>query len=171
MTELMVVVAILGITAVVAVTGFRSNPTGGAARKVASMMSTAYRVALGAGATSGICTARAHLKFSMNGGSFQVTVLRLKEEAGACVEETPYISAALLDDTVEIYGLAPQANTLPGASVSLVSLSTPVDKSYNADGTADGFTVYLRHKYDDNATRYRIVGMPLSPAPLVFQDW
>ena len=106
-----------------------------------------------------------------NGGSFQVTVLRLKEEAGACVEETPYISAALLDDTVEIYGLAPQANTLPGASVSLVSLSTPVDKSYNADGTADGFTVYLRHKYDDNATRYRIVGMPLSPAPLVFQDW
>jgi hypothetical protein len=32
-------------------------------------------------------------------------------------------------------------------------------------------TVFLRHKTNDNATRYRIVGMPLVTAPQVFQDW
>ena len=174
LVELMVAIVIIMIVAAVAVTGFRTNPTGGDARKVAAMMASAFRAAVQGGtmsaAVSTACATttkpRAYVEFGTDGLN-EVTVWKYDDTSSSWV----YLYGAGLSTEVLVYGIADQANTLPGATVASTSLSTPVKKYYCPDGTADGFTVYLRHATDDNATRYRIVGMPLSPSPQVFQDW
>jgi type II secretory pathway pseudopilin PulG len=180
MVELMVVIAILGITAAVAISGFRANPTGSDARKVASMMATAYRTAVEGGAmTANISKAcfsstkpRAMLEFG-TGGLNVVTVYKLIEHTADTGYDQVPVSAAALSTDVLVYAITNFAvsQEQPGATPTQTSLATPVTKYYCPDGSADGFTVYLRHATNDNATRYRVVGMPLSPAPQTFQDW
>ncbi len=171
----MVVVAILGITAAVAVSAYRSNPTGGAARKVATMMSTAHRVAVQGGTMTAAGTPacasqtlpRAYIEFAAT----SVTVWQYDDASSAWAN----VSGAGIPTDVTIYSVADTAQSQPsietGFAVTATSLSTPVKKYYCPDGTSDGFTIYLRHATDATATRYRVVSIPLSPSPQVFQDW
>lgn len=172
MVELMVVVAILGITAALAIRGVKRNPTGGAARKVAAAMATAHRTAVSAGGVRSdiAMRARAQLEFTTTAAGNVLTVYQLVED------ELPLhtyswvpVSGALLPPEVSIYGVTSAATTLPGATVSATVL--PVTKLYYPDGTADATTIYLRHATDDDATRFRVVGLPLVPVPQVFEDW
>jgi type II secretory pathway pseudopilin PulG len=170
MVELMVVVAILGITAAVAISGYRSNPTGGAARKVAAMLATAHRVAVQGGMmTTGTvaCASQTLPRAYIEVATDSVTVWQYDDATAAWAN----VSGAGIPTDVLVYSVEDQANTLPGVTPTATSLATPLKKYYCPDGTSDGFTIYLRHKTDATATRYRIVSIPLSPSPQVFQDW
>ena len=178
MVELMVVVAILGITAAVSLRSFTRNPTGEDARKVAGLMSTAYRTAVGGGAVrsdvalaTGI-KARAQIEFSVASGQFLVTVYKLVEDALPLHSSSWVpVSTAILSPDVEVYAITAAAATLPGSAPTASAFGTPITKSYFPDGTSDAFTVFLRLATNIAATRYRVVGMPLSPAPQMYRDW
>jgi len=182
MIELMVVVAILALTAALAVTGMKSNPVGSDARKVAALMATANRTAIGHGpvradvAATGV-KATAELEISSVANGYLVTVYRLVENPGANDGTFNYVavsSEALSTDT-QVWALLGAAATLPTGTDPTQETdfgNSPAPfKEYYPDGTAQAMTVYLRHVTNDAATRYRVVGMPLSPAPQVFQDW
>lgn len=177
LVELMVVLAILSIVAAISIGSFRSNPTGDEARSLSSLMTTAYRTAVAGGpvrsdvATAQNMRARAQITFSEDGGHTLATVYRLVEDdlpnntySWVPVQHTylhPDVTLHRVLDSAQI-GLA--TGTIdPG--------SLPVIKYYYPQGNSDAMTVYLRHKTRANATRYRVVVMPLSPAPQVFRDW
>ncbi len=182
LVELMVVLTILAIVAAVALTGFRTNPTGDDARQLASMMSTAYRTAVGGGpvrddvvakwlATNPEVKARARFDLTLtDDGVVQATVYRLVEKVGVDDYDWVAVESAFLHREVTAYRVMDSAQI--GLATGTVDPGgVPATKYYYPNGTADGFTIYLRHVTRDNAQRYRVVGMPLSPAPQVFPDW
>jgi prepilin-type N-terminal cleavage/methylation domain-containing protein len=197
MVELMVVVAIVGIIGALALQSFKRNPTGDEARKVANLMATAFRTGVSGGNLSSdlqqACgKERARLAIGENSTGQYVLVQELVEApvsgvvgdaASNCTWGAPNItepspaplwvttSFGWLDADVEIYGIDSSAQSLPGNSPTLVDLSAPIYKLYYPDGSADAMTIYVRHRTNDNATRYRVVGMPINPVPQVFQDW
>ena len=172
--ELMVVVAILGITAALVITNFKSNPSGSEARHIAGAMATAFRTAMNGGPVSSAVVsaggprARAMLEIKESGAGYQAIVWKLVE-SGSGFSWTE----------VETVPIAPEVEILKITDTATVDLSTteitaggvPATKYYYANATADPFTIYLRKRGDDSRTRYRIIGMPLSPTPQVFQDW
>jgi prepilin-type N-terminal cleavage/methylation domain-containing protein len=178
LVELMVVVAILGITAGVVFTNFRRNPTGQEARRIAAAMATAYRTAIAAGpvrsdvvTASGGQRARAQLEIDDSGEGYVVTVWKLIEDPlpssghqWIAVESASISSEVLITQIADSAQIGPSATTINAGGM-------PATKSYYPNGNADAFTVYLRHRRLANATRYRVVGLPLSPAPQVFQGW
>jgi hypothetical protein len=185
MVELMVVVAILALTAALAVTGMKSNPVGNDARKVAALMATANRTAIGGGpirtdvAATGV-RQRAVLEILGYTNGYQLTVYKVVENPGATDGTFTYVpvSSELLNQDTEVWALGATAATLPtGVDPAQTDFSPPVapalgpHKKYFPDGTAEAMTIYLRHKVSDVVTRYRIVALPLSPAPQVFTDW
>ena len=177
LVELMIVVAIISIVAAVSIGSFRTNPTGEAARSIASLMATAYRVAIAGGpiradvATQAeVAGGRALVEFEEEDGHVRVTVRKVVEGSTAGSYSLEAVQSIFLDDDVTLLRIVDSAQIgLSGTAIEAGSL--PVVKRYYPPGSADPYTVYLRHKTRDNATRYRVVGMPLSPAPQVFQDW
>lgn len=185
MVELMVVVAILALTAALAVTGMKSNPVGSDARKVAALMATANRTAIGGGpirtdvAATGI-RHRAVLEILGQTNGFQLTVYKVVENPGANDGTFTYVPVGneTLNQDTEVWALGDTAATLPtGTDPTQTDFTPPVapnlgpNKKYFPDGTAEAMTIYLKNKTNDAATRYRVVALPLSPAPQVFQDW
>ena len=185
MVELMVVVAILALTAALAVTGMKSNPVGSDARKVAALMATANRTAIGGGpirtdvAATGI-RQRAVLEILGQTNGFQLTVYKVVENQLANDGTFTYVPVGneTLNQDTEVWALGDTAATLPTgidpAQTDFTPPSPPTlgpSKKYYPDGTAEAMTIYLKNKTNDAATRYRIVALPLSPAPQVFQDW
>lgn len=180
MVELMVVVTILGIVAAVAVGSYKRNPTGDDARRLAAVMSTAYRTAVAGGpiradvATANNLRARAQLLFDRTDDSWAVTVFRVVEDdPPASGFSLVPVQTMVLDSEVTLH------NIVDGAQIGLASsaideiddVDGEVTKNYFPDGTAQAYTLYLKHKLRDNATRFRVVSLPLSPSPQVFRDW
>src|SRR5262249_8242799 len=133
MVELMTVLVILGITAALAVTSFRRNPTGSEARKVAAMMATAYRTAVAAGSgragvplqrrrvlptppCSTLC-ARAELEISETAsGQNVVTVYQLVEHTGDDGFDWKPVTQAGLSTDVIVAGFEASALTISGTT-------------------------------------------------------
>jgi prepilin-type N-terminal cleavage/methylation domain-containing protein len=178
MIELMVVVAILGITAAVVVRGFKNNPTGSEARRLAAAMSTAYRTAISGGpvgadvaAATGGTRARAMLEIEEEGPGYALTVWQLVEDASpATTFSWKSVEKAAISPDVEILRVA-DAASISLSTVEITAGGLPAQKFYYPNGGADAFTVYVRHRLDTSASRFRVVGLPLSPSPQVFKDW
>jgi prepilin-type N-terminal cleavage/methylation domain-containing protein len=176
--ELMVVVAILSIVAAVSIGSFRTNPTGDSARAISRLMATAYRTAIAGGPVrSDVATqaevlgARSMVEAVLTAdGHTQVTVYKVVEGAG--------VGEYTLEPVQSTY-LHQGRHAVPGDGQRADRpLRRPHRSGWSAHdqallpaGMADAYTIYLRHRTRDNATRYRVVGMPFSPAPQVFQDW
>jgi len=183
MIELMVVIVILGISATLAIRGFKRRTVGNEARRIASMMATAYRVAVNGGAVRADVVAahtelqltpsapRAQVTFKQGTAADQVTVWRLEE---AAAPSTSYswvaVMAVALDSRVQIFSVAGTAE-IDLATSAVTAGGLPATKNYFPGATSDAYTVYLQDRYDTSADRYRVVSMPLSPAPQVFKDW
>jgi len=187
MVELMVVIAIIGITAALTIRSFTKNPTGDSARKVAAMMATANRTAISGGPVRSDCVdalgnpikARAQLEFIQTSGQVLVNVYVVVEDP-LPLHTAPWVlvSSEILSPDTEVTsvmgtagvplpidpGTVPTPTTLPIATPGLVKL-------YNPDGTAEPIAVFLKHRTNATATRYRVLGLPINPAPQVFQDW
>ena len=180
MVELMVVVTILGIVAAVAVGSYKRNPTGDDARRLAAVMSVAYRTAVAGGpiradvATANNIRARAQLLFKKTDDSWTATVFRVVEDdlPATGLSLVP-VQTMVLDSEVTLH------NIVDGAQIGLASSAIDefddpddeVTKNYFPDGTAQAYTLYLKHRLRDNATRFRVVSLPLSPGAQVFRDW
>lgn len=186
MVELMVVVAILGIVAAVAIGSYKRNPTGGDARRVAALMATAYRTAVSGGpiradvaaaALPTVLKERAKIAFTQQGASTVATVYRIVEDdlPNHGYTEVPVQTIALSPE-VSLHAVLDSAQIgLAAGSVDETPLPSDPEpeftKLYYPNGTAQAYTLYLRHKLRDNATRYRVVSLPLNPTPQVFRDW
>jgi prepilin-type N-terminal cleavage/methylation domain-containing protein len=176
--ELMVVVAILGITAALVLRNFKRNPTGEEARRLASAMAVAHRTAIAGGpvradvvTAAGGQRARAQLEIAASGNGYLVTVWRLVEDPlpGTGHQWLP-VQVTAISPEVEITRVADAAHI--GLSATAITAGgLPTTKNYYPNGSADPFTAYLKHRHRDGATRYRVIGMPLTPAPQLFQDW
>jgi prepilin-type N-terminal cleavage/methylation domain-containing protein len=178
LVELMVVVAILSIVAAISIGSFRTNPTGDAARAIANLMATAYRVAIAGGPIRSdvaiqpeVLGGRAMVEAVLTAdGHTQVTVYKVVEGEGSGEYTLEPVQSIYLSKDVTLYRVMDSAQIgLSGSPIDPGGL--PMTKRYYPPGSADPYTIYLRHRTRDNATRYRVVGMPLSPAPQVFQDW
>jgi len=179
----MVVVSIVGILVVLSLKGFKADPAGSDARKVAALMSTAYRQAVGGGtvrsdvAVTAGTTARARVEITVDAttGFNMVAVWKQQELAPPDSSSNwVFVTAEYMQPDVTIFAVDNQSVLAPtgsvAASATAPSTATPIDKNYFPDGTADAFTVYVE-KRDATGTRYRVVGLPLAPAPQVFVDW
>jgi prepilin-type N-terminal cleavage/methylation domain-containing protein len=178
MVELMVVVAIIGILAALTVRSFTRNPTGEAARKVASMMATAFRTATGGGpvrsdVVDGLgnpIKSRAELEILQASGQVLFNVYLLVEDALPLhTSNWTLVSSEILSPDVEVFAVSPTVVLDPGSTPTATTL--PVTRFYYPDGTADAMVIFLRHRTNSAATRYRVIGLPLNPVPQVFQDW
>jgi prepilin-type N-terminal cleavage/methylation domain-containing protein len=191
MIELMVVVAIIGITAALTIRGFTRSSVGGDARKVAAMMATAYRTAMSGGpirtdvaAANPTLRWRAVLEFSEASGQNLVAVYQIVEHSGDTGFDQVLVSNEVLSPDTIIFSVASTAAIDPGTSTvtaSNLSTSTLFDQYYCADGTTgvlvggafsvNPITAFLKHRTNDAATHYRVLGMGLNPVPQVFQEW
>lgn len=186
MVEMMVVVAILGIVTAVAIGSYRRNPTGDDARRVAALMATAYRTAVSGGpiradvaaaALPTVLKERAKIAFTQEGASILVTVYKIVEDdlPASGYTEVPVQTIALSPE-VSLHAVLGSAQ-IGLAAGSVDSTPLPSDpapeftKLYYPNGTAQAYTLYLKHKLRDNATRFRVVSLPLNPTPQVFRDW
>ena len=84
--------------------------------------------------------------------------------------EQPDETRVLSKGRFEIVRIADTA-TLSMSATEITAGGIPAQKFYYPNGAADGFTIYLRSRYNDGLTRFRVVGLPLSPTPQVFEDW
>ena len=174
----MVVVAIIGICAALTVRSFTKNPTGEGARKMASMMATANRTAVGGGpvrsdvvdALGNPIKSRAQLEILQTSGQVLINVYLLVENPLPAHDSVwTLVSTEILSPDVEVYAVATTVAIDPGSTPAATAL--PTTKLYYPDGTADAMEIFLKHRTNNAATRYRVLGMPLNPVPQVFQDW
>jgi prepilin-type N-terminal cleavage/methylation domain-containing protein len=181
LTELMVVIAILGILAGLSIKGFRTDTTNRDARKIASLMSTAYRMAIADGpvradvAAAWGVRARTRVEFSTSGSANLVYVYELEEDPlPANTYSWAPVSGSYLSNRAEIYAVTAAATTLPDQTIPAASLlgSATTSRNYFPDGTSDAYTVYLRDALNTTSgDKWRVVAMPLTPAPQVYKDW
>lgn len=181
MVELMVVVAIIGIAAGLSFSMLKSDEAGSDARRVAGFMATAYRLAQAGGtvrsdvAASGVApcntTARTQLRVSTDTGVNLVAVWKMEEDplpAHTCA--WVYVTGVYLSDEVHVFAVTDTPVLAPTGTNPTALGTGSVTKSYFPDGTADPFTVYIEN-VNGNGNRYRVVGLPLAPAPQIFIDW
>jgi prepilin-type N-terminal cleavage/methylation domain-containing protein len=180
MVELMMVIVIIGIAAGLSFSALKSDQAGADARRVAGFMATAYRLAVGGGAVrpdvvTGPCatTARTRVTISTTSQVNQVAVWKLVEDnlpANTCA--WVYVTGIYLSDDVHVFAIVSSAVLAPTGSnpASPLTDSDVINELYYPDGTADAYTVFIENK-SGNGTRYRVVGLPLAPAPQIFIDW
>jgi prepilin-type N-terminal cleavage/methylation domain-containing protein len=176
--ELLVVVAILGILAVVSIRELRSNPVGDSARAIASLMSTAHRLAIAGGPVradvavdENVLGGRTMVEALVTeGGDTRLTVYQVVEGEGDGVYTLEPVQSISLHPDVTLFKVADSAN-LGLTAEAIETGGLPATKRYYPSGRADAYTLYLRHRTRENETRYRVVCMPFSPAPQVFTQW
>jgi prepilin-type N-terminal cleavage/methylation domain-containing protein len=196
MIEMMVVIAIIGIVATLSLKSFKSDEAGTDARHVASQMATARRFATQGGAVrpdvvaalqppnpqppvwpaSGSAPdptkfpfARARLEITLAAGVQLVRVWKLDELVPLGTFQWTYVTGTYLSDETSVAGVDRTAALTPTGAAPAAP-AWPVYIYYYPDGSADAVTTFLENK-DGKGKRYRIVGLPLVPAPQVFIDW
>jgi prepilin-type N-terminal cleavage/methylation domain-containing protein len=192
MIEMMVVIAIVGIVATLSLKSFKSDEAGTDARHVAGMMATARRFATQGGAVRpDVVTAlqppfvplptppdpakfpfaRARLEITVQAGVPLVRVWKLDELGPLGTFQWTYVAGTFLSDETSVGGVDTTTAALTPISPATPPVTAfPVYVYYYPDGSADSVTTYLENK-DRKGKRYRIVGLPLVPAPQVFIDW
>lgn len=177
MTELMVVVVILGILVAFSVKAFKSNPVADSARKVSSVISEARRRAVADGPIREDVRAatgqqgRAKVVFESN------RIMRV----WVAVEDAPpatgfswvNVSSQVMPEGAEIFAVGTTAKMDPGGAAPAAS-GFPLEKQFYPNGTCDSLTVYLRATGSgatDANKRYRVFAMPLNAIPGSFKGW
>lgn len=179
LTELLVVVALVGVLATLGVSLLRGNPRPvDAAAQVSSKLAEASRKAVAAGAVRGDVaaalgsTARTRVRFAVTSAAVTLTLQRLVEDAAPAVTATwEDLSVATLPGSVVLAGYSPAADLAGGAASPAVALGTgdSLEVRFNPDGTADGLTVYLAATRGPH--RARVVVLPLGGTPMTFDRW
>jgi prepilin-type N-terminal cleavage/methylation domain-containing protein len=188
LVELMVVIAILGTAASLAVVAVKSDPTAKSARDVASFLQIARRAAIAHGpvrsdvqtATGMAATEMVRFKETTYGS--KVEVFDLVEGTGAT---STWVSNAWMwvPNRAKIYGVALTANTNGGETLpTAFVVNSTVDIYFFPNGTvgvgntvseagASGATVYLRSRSGNKPDKFRIFVMPLSGMPTTTKGW
>lgn len=196
--ELMVVIAIVGIIAAFSLKSFKSDEVGTDARHVAGMMATAYRLAVQGGAVrpdvvtliqaapppppwlqagsvpdaTKLQFARARLEIGLEGGVQVVRVWQMTELAPPPLGNNQWtpVTAIYLSDETRVGGMDNAAALTPIGAAPPTVQGWPLYIHYYPDGSADAVTIFLQNQ-NGRGKRYRVVGLPLVPAPQVFIDW
>ena len=175
--ELMIVVAIIGILATLAIARMRVNATGDVARRVSALLQDARRLAMSGGAVRSdvaeamAITARVQVEFAMQDGSSVVRLYRLTEEASPSTGASwVMIHEDYLSSDVAIYAVTDAAQSTPGADIPDDAKTTLAPKFFFPDGTCDAMTVYLRGGQNASALS-RVIAYPLTGLPSVLLGW
>jgi prepilin-type N-terminal cleavage/methylation domain-containing protein len=175
--ELMVVIAILGIVASLAVVAVKSDPTAKSAREVAAFLQTARRAAVAHGpvradvkTATGI-TATQRVRFKQTTFGSQVILYDLVEGSGATASWVTN-TWVWLPNRATIFGVATSANTNGGETLpSALAVGAQVDRFFYPDGSADATTVYLKSASGNKPDKFRVFVMPLSGVPTTTKGW
>lgn len=174
-TELMVVVAILGILAALSFRAMKTDPVGQDARKVAAMMVTARRAAMSGGPVRADVVAsdgtrsRSQVTFEDEAGRTVVRVWVLVENAPAAVPLYNWVelTGLALSRNTPLRGVADVASLDPGATLPSAPSGT-ITKNFFPDGTSEPMVVYLGAT---DASKWRVIVLPASAVPAVYSDW
>jgi len=186
--ELMVVIAILGTIASLAVLTVKADPTAKSAREVASFLQVARRAAIAHGpvradvqtATGMAATEMVRFKEFTYGS--KVEVFDLVEGTGAT---STWVANAWMwvPNRAKIYGVALTANTNGGETLPIpFAVNSQVDIYFFPNGTmgvgntsgsagASGATVYLSTRTGSKPDKFRVFVMPLSGMPTTTKGW
>jgi prepilin-type N-terminal cleavage/methylation domain-containing protein len=186
LTELMVVVVILGVMAGGALIAMKRDPVGEGARSVAALLQEARRLAIRGGPAqiaSTDCGAlpRAKVELVNTGGLSYVNLWVLQENTPPVVPSWIQMTRVSLPKEVELYAATHTAAIDPGTNPSALGESTTF-RCYFANGSlstgstpaSQGLTVYLRKRNAQSATdgdRFRIVVLRMSGIPTTVMGW
>jgi prepilin-type N-terminal cleavage/methylation domain-containing protein len=188
LVELMVVIAILGTAASLAVMTVKADPTAKSAREVAAFLQVARRAAIAHGpvradvqtATGMAATEMVRFKETTNGS--RVEIYDLVEQTGP-TSNWVFNAWAWVPNRAKIYGVALTANTSGGESLpTAFVVNSSVDIYFFPNGTmgigntsgsagASGATVYLETRNATKPDKFRIFVMPLSGMPTTTKGW
>jgi prepilin-type N-terminal cleavage/methylation domain-containing protein len=186
--ELMVVIAILGIAASLAVMTVKADPTAKSAREVAAFLQVARRAAIAHGpvrsdvqtATGIAATQMVRFKEVANGSKVEIFDLVEGSDATSTWEPNAWM---WVPQRAKIYGVALTANTSGGETLpTAFAVNSVVDIYFFPNGTVgigntssaagtSGATVYLRTRSGNKPDKFRIFVMPLSGMPTTTKGW
>jgi prepilin-type N-terminal cleavage/methylation domain-containing protein len=186
LVELMVVIAILGVAASLAVMTVKSDPTAKTARELASLLQQARRAAIAHGpvradlqASAGTATERVRFLETTYGSKVEIFDLVEGTSTASWVSN----SWMWVPNRARIYGVATVANTAGGETLpSAFGVNSSVDIYFFPNGTmgtsntsgaagVNGATVYLRTRAGNKPDKFRIYIMPLSGMPTTTKGW
>jgi prepilin-type N-terminal cleavage/methylation domain-containing protein len=180
LTELMVVIVIIGILAATATIGLRTNPAHEGARTIMELLGKTRRLATAGGpvrsdvaaATGETARAKIQVSADTSTGTTQnvLRVFVLKESAGASTFVWSQEMQITLPANAEVFGVAnttisTSGGALPGA------LAGTVEKKFYPNGTAEAQTWYVQRRSTSAGDRYRIWVAPLSGIPAMEKAW
>lgn len=178
LTELMLVVAIVGVLAALGTAMLRSTPRASdGASQISSKLAETSRKAVAGGAVRGEVaaalgsTARTRARFDVTSGGVVVTVERLEEDpAPATSASWVALSSITLHQVLRLAGYTPTAD-LTGGGTPTVPLGTggSFEVQCHPGGTCDGVTIYLTDA--KGRSKARIVVLPLGGTPMTFDRW
>ncbi len=169
--ELMVVVAIIGISASLAVMVNKSDPTAKAARQLASILSQARRLAVAHGASaSAAITQTARVTVAEVAGHSVVKVWELNDAVSPAV--WVQLEAATLPRGVRVARMATVANTVGGETLpSALADSAVAEMRFYPNGIAEARTFYLQTRNSSKPDKYRVFVLPLSGIATTTKGW
>ena len=177
LTELMVVVVIVGVIASVAIVRLRPKASvRDVAQRMSDLLRKASRHAVAGGAirsnvsTATGVTARARTRMTSQDGVQYVMVERFVEDpepaTGGGWEILEWVS---IPSSVQVYGVRASAETQPGLGPETVITTGEHTVQCYANGSCDAVTIYVQSP--DGRNKARTVVMPLHGAPLYFAGW
>lgn len=175
--ELMVVVAIVGIVAGIAVVKLnRSADVGMVANNMSLSVGEASRKAVAAGSVQASViaaegfTARARMIIDSDQRG-QYFAVEIRREDSASASSWHEVEHSYLPESIEVAGVeAGVARTEPGVGTPAPVPSGGFAVECESDGRCQAATIYL-HTTGTQEQRRRIVVMPLAASPLVLYDW
>ena len=183
LTELLIVVAIIGVLVTLGVALLNPNPRPmDAASQVSAKLAETSRRATSGGSVRGNVaanlgsTARTRARFTIGTGAsadlVRMSVQRLEEDpAPAATASWVETSAITLHKSIRLAGYTASADLNGGATAPAVALGPgdSLEVRCHPGGTCDGITIYLT---DARARRKaRIVVLPLGGTPMTFERW
>jgi prepilin-type N-terminal cleavage/methylation domain-containing protein len=180
LTELLVVVAIIGVLATLGTALLNSNPRPvDAASQVSSKLAETSRKATAGGAVRANVaaalgsTARTRARFTISASNVvSISVQRLEEDpAPASTASWVELSSVSLHKSIRLTGYTPSADLTGGATAPSVPLAAgdSLEVRCHPGGTCDGITIYLTDA--KGKRKARIVVLPLGGTPMTFDAW
>lgn len=177
LVELMVVVAIVGITATLAIASFggRENDPLDEASAASALLREASRQAIAAGpvredvALANNLVARTRLRIAPDGDGAVIALERVAEDAPpATTYAWVELNRHYIGGDVELYATADVPAIDPG-TVTPVPLASQTEVLCEPNGQCSPKTLFLRDKRD--SVRLRVIVLPCNGNPAVLEGW
>lgn len=181
LTELMIVVVIVGVLAALSISLLNNKPRPiDAASQVSSKLAETSRKAVGGGTVRGDVVAalgspartRARFAIATSNQVVSLSVQRLEEDPlPSATANWIELSSIELHSSIRLAGYTPTADLTGGATAPAVALGggDSLEVRCNPDGTCDGITIYLASA--DGRRQARLVVLPLGGTPMTFDRW